>query len=436
MKQRLALALLATSTFAALAQQTESPPPITAPAPAPVTSPTVGTPSLSTSALPGEATQSPYYLGVQQSFTYESNIGFSPGGYDKLADIYSTTALRAGLNRPISRQRFSADAELRVNRFNKRSELNNTGYTVRAAWDWATIGRLSGLVAFNADQNRTRLATYLPVAAGSEIKNIERSEELRGVARLGGAGALTLEVGGDYRLVNFSNVQLADREYDRTGLHGAVIYRVSPATSLGTGLAVAKYDYRADAADRREAYLTAQWTPTALSDFQLRLGATKVDYNRLTAQNFSGVTGSLIWNWRPTGRSALAAYYTRDTGQDVGFIRLVPGQNVSAADFSRVTNTVGLRGTYEATSKILIDGGLSVQRREIGNLYAAGNTARREQSAVFSLGARWLPTRAVSLGCQISVEQRDTSHDLNTTTAFDTRANNEVFGCFGSFTVY
>ncbi len=387
-----------------------------------------------TSSLPQEVGQSPYYLGVQQSFTRESNVYLAPKGVPKVSDTYGTTTVRAGIQRPISRQRLFADAELRVNRYSKRSDLNNNGYALRAGVDWATIGNLSGSVLFGADRSMSRLATA--TLGSSTVRNVEHSEEVRGVARLGGVTALTFEVGGDVRVINFSEAALADREYDRTGAHAAAIYRLSSATNVGLGVAAAKTDYRRDNSNRREVYTTAHWTPSALTDVQARLAATKIEYDVFTAQDFSGVTGSLVWNWRPTGKTAVSTFLARDSGQDIGFLRLVPGQSAAAADFSTLTNAMGVRATYEASPKILVDGGLNWSRRYLANSFLPGQTTGRDTSTVLSLGTRWLATRNITVGCQVSREQRNALNDAGTSTAYTTNAANDLLGCFGAFTIY
>ena len=417
MHRRLALACLAAASGAALAQ---------APAQTPAAGATVG--------LPDEVGQSPYYLGVQQSITYESNVYLAPKGTPKVSDSYGTTTFRAGIQRPISRQRAFADAELRVSRYSDRSDLNNNGYALRAGVDWATIGNLSGSVLFGANRSMSRLATA--TLGSGTVRNVEHSEEIRAVGRLGGVTALTFELGGDVRVVNFSERSLSDREYDRTGVHAAALYRLSSATNVGLGVAAAKTDYRRDNSNRRDIYVTGQWTPSAITDVQARLAATKIEYDVFTAQDFSGVTGSLVWNWRPTGKTAVSTFFARDSGQDIGFLRLTPGQSVAAADFSTVTNALGVRATYEATPKILADAGLNWSRRNLANSFLPGQTTGRDTSTVLTLGARYLATRNITVGCQVSREDRETLNDAGTSTAFTTRAANDILGCFGAFTIY
>ncbi len=413
MIQRFAFSLLSIACASAAAQSTSAP---------------------STSALPAGAPQSPYYIGVQQSFARESNPFFAPNGTPKVSDWFSTTTLRAGATQPISRQRFFANGELRYNRYGERDELNNTGYSLLAGVDIATIERISGTLTAHAERNRTRLINQTSLVNEIAGANLERSEELRGLARLGGPTALTFELGGNFRQVAFSKTSV--RDYNRTGAHAAALYRLSSATMLGVGVAGAKSTYVGDKSTRREVYGQGGWTPSASTDFQLRLGATQVRYDVVSSRDFQGLTGSLIWNWRPTAKIALVTTAARDVGQDIGFLRLVPGQSISAADFSTLTNTLGVRATYEATSKILVDTGLTWSRRNIDNGFT--NTSPGTDTGIaLSLGARWAPTRQVSVGCQLSREQRDAkSFNTTNTLQFNTKFANDTFGCFGAYTLY
>jgi hypothetical protein len=369
-------------------------------------------------------TQSPYYIGIQQSLTYEKTK-LTPGG--STSDTFGSTILRAGLNQPISRQRFFADAELRVNRYAERTASNNVGYGLNAGVDWATINRLSGTLSAHADRSRT--AFFDATAGGVPVDNITRSEELRGVGRLGVSTPLTLELGATYRQVNFSKA--TGENYKRSGAHVAGIYRLSSATNVGLGLSTAKTKYSDDSADRRDIYVQGQWIPSSLTDFQARLGRTKVDYDIRSGRDFSGFTGSLAWNWRPTARIAVTTTLARDTGQDIGFLRITPGTPISAANFSVASNSLNVRATYEATAKILVDGGIGFGKRYLANSTISTFSGTTD-TATISLGSRWIVTRNASVGCQILHEQQSTKSNQIS----GSKLTNDQFGCFGSFTIY
>jgi hypothetical protein len=383
-----------------------------------------GASSGSAASIGALTTQSPYYIGIQQALTHE-RTKLTPGG--STSDTFSTTTLRAGVNQPISRQRFFADAEVRVARYADRTASNNVGYGLNAGVDWATINRLSGTLSAHADRARTPFIDT--TGSGVPLDNITRSEELRGVGRLGVTTPLTLELGASYRQVSFSKAE--GENYKRRGANVAGIYRLSSATNVGLGLSTAKSKYNDDNADRRDVYVQGQWIPSSLTDFQARLGRTKVDYDVRTARNFSGFTGSLAWNWRPSARIAITTTVARDTGQDIGFLRIAPGTPISAANFSVASNTLNVRATYEATAKILVDGGIGWSKRYLANSFVTGFSGTSDGTSV-SLGSRWMVTRNASLGCQVQFEQVSTKTNQTGTT----KLNNDQFGCFGSFTIY
>jgi hypothetical protein len=383
-----------------------------------------GASSGSAASISALTTQSPYYIGIQQAFTHE-RTKITPGG--STSDTFSTTTLRAGVNQPISRQRFFADAEVRVNRYAERTASNNVGYGLNAGVDWATINRLSGTVSAHADRSRT--AFIDSTGSGIPTDNITRSEELRGVGRLGVTTPLTLELGASYRQVAFSKAE--GENYKRRGAHVAGIYRLSSATNVGLGLSTAKSKYNDDNADRRDIYVQGQWIPSSLTDFQARIGKTEVDYDVRRARDFSGITGSLAWNYRPTARIAVTTTIARDTGQDIGFLRIAPGTPIAAANFSVASNTLNVRATYEATAKILVDGGIGWSKRYLANSFVSAFSGTSDGTSL-SLGARWMVTRNASLGCQVQTEQVSTKTNQTSTT----KLNNDQFGCFGSFTIY
>jgi hypothetical protein len=408
-----------------------------------------GASSGSAASIGALTTQSPYYIGIQQALTHE-RTKLAPGGSS--SDTFSTTTLRAGVNQPISRQRFFADAEVRVARYADRTASNNVGYGLNAGVDWATINRLSGTLSAHADRTRTPFIEsggFFPTSDGSvtspvanavvPVDNITRSEELRGVGRLGVTTPLTLELGASYRQVSFSKAE--GENYKRRGANVAGIYRLSSATNVGLGLSTAKSKYNDDNADRRDVYVQGQWIPSSLTDFQARLGRTTVDYDVRNGRDFSGITGSLAWNWRPTARIAVTTTIARDTGQDIGFLRIAPGTPISAANVSVASNTLNVRATYEATAKILVDGGIGWSKRYLANPYLVNTFSGVSDGTSVSLGSRWMFTRNVSLGCQVQFEQVSTktkqiiapSQAIQTGT---TKLNNDQFGCFGSFTIY
>src|SRR5450631_4768822 len=56
----------------------------------------------------------PYYVGVSQGFTHDSNVFRIPSGP---SDNFSTTSLLGGFDQPISRQRIFGSGSVSLNRY-------------------------------------------------------------------------------------------------------------------------------------------------------------------------------------------------------------------------------------------------------------------------------------------------------------------------------
>jgi Putative beta-barrel porin 2 len=371
----------------------------------------------------------PWNVGLSQDVTRYTNVLNSPS--DGVGDTVWTTTLSGRLNVPFGRQRAYANGALSHTRYSNIDGLNGQGYTLGAGLDWSTIGNLSGNVQANAGRQQADCNTGVSTAT---LKNNESYRELRASALLGGVGLLGIEGTLGYRQVDFSAPEFDSREYEQNSGSLGVIYRPSSALSLGTGLAVQYSDYdvpafgqsQPDTSSRRDLYVTAEWTATGASTVGTRLNFGKTDYKRPNAEDFSGVTGSIYWNWRPSGRTTLTTSLSRDTGQESGFQSLTNGgrTRLTATDFSRVTNLFTLGANYDLTGKIVLTGGLSYARRSLVD--SISGRAGNDNTTVTSLGANWLATRIITVGCKIGHESRSASGFGS----FDYSGSS--FGCLGS----
>ena len=374
-----------------------------------------------------QSTDRPWYVGLGQDFTHQSNVLSSASG--EISDTISTTTLRGGLNVPFGRQRAYANVSLSHQRYQDLDARNNSGYVIGAGLDWSTIERLSGSLSLNANRHQSdfNVGGITPVT----LSNIEISDEIAARFRLGTVTKLGFEAGFGQRNVSFSAPEFASREYKQNDASLGINFRPSGILTMGTGLSAQRTRYStpapgqtaADRSQRQDVYVTANGVPTGASTVTARFNIGKTEYDLGTAADFSGVTGSLSWAWRPTGRLSLTTSMSRDSGQQSGFLRLVEGAAVSGADFSQVTNTVSLRAGYELTGKITLSGGLGYTRRNLvdGFTGVAGN----DNTSSLSLGANWAATRTVSVGCTVSRDSRAASG------AGSSPSDSDRFGCSG-----
>jgi Putative beta-barrel porin 2 len=374
-------------------------------------------------------TSRPWNIGLTQDVTRYTNVLNSTSG--GVSDTVWTTTLNGGLNVPFGRQRAYANGAVSHTRYSNIEGLDGQGYTLGAGLDWSTVGNLSGNLRANAGRRQADFTTGISTAT---LKNNESYQEVSARALLGGVGLLGIEGTLGWRRVDFSAPEFDSREYEqRSGTLG-VVYRPSSALSLGTGVSVEDSDYdvpafgqsQPDTSTRRDLYVTADWTATGASTLGTRLNFGKTDYKRANADDFTGVTGSAYWNWRPTGRTTLTTTLSRDTGQESGFQNLTNGTRtrLTATDFSRVTNIFAVSANYELTGKIMLNGGLSYARRSLVD--SISNRSGSDDTTVTSLGADWQATRIITVGCRVGHESRSASGFGS----FDYSGSN--FGCRGS----
>lgn len=385
---------------------------------------------LSCAGAAAQDSQRPYHVGIKQDITRESNVLSAPSG-GETSDTISTTTLLGGLNILFGRQRLFANASVFRQGFSEIKARNNNGYDVGAGLDWSTIERLSGKLSLNSYRRQADyfVGGIVPVS----LSNIERSNDVRAGIRWGADSLLALEAGLGRRQVDFSAPEFAARAYRQNNASLGLTYRPSGILTLGTGVSGQRTTYEvaapgqsaADRGKRQDVYFTANWVPTGASSVNARVNIGKTEYELARAANFSGVTGSLAWLWKPTGLLNLTTTLSRDTGQEAGIQRLIAGAPVSATDFSRVTSALHVRADYELTGKIQVNAGFGYSRRGLVDGFTG--VAGSDNTTALSLGARWAALRTLTLGCSVSRGSRSASGAGSAD--FD---NNRV-GCFGQF---
>ena len=374
-----------------------------------------------------QSSDRPWYIGLGQDFTHQSNVLSSATG--EISDTISTTTVRGGVNVPFGRQRAYANVSLNHQRYQDLSARNNNGYSVGAGLDWSTVERLSGSLTLNA--NRQQADFFVGGITPVTLSNIERSDEIAARFRLGVVTMVGFEAGFGQRNLSFTAPEFAAREYKQNDASLGISYRPSGILSLGTGLSAQRTRFAApapgqtvaDRSQRQDLYITANWVPTGASTVSARVNIGKTEYDLGTAADFEGVTGSLSWAWRPTGRLNVTTSLTRESGQESGFLRAAGASSVSGTDFSRVTNGISVRAGYELTGKITVNGLVGYTRRNLVDGFTG--VAGSDNTSSVSLGANWAATRTISLGCTVSRDSRSASGTGSTP------SDSDRFGCSG-----
>lgn len=380
-------------------------------------------------ASPALAETSPYYIGVSQSLAHESNlyrVGGNVGlpvGAQSASDTIATTSLVAGVDQTWGRQRLSGSGSLRASRFAKNDQLNNEGYGLNLGLDWATVERISGRLGVSADRS---LRGYDPAyqAGQAAERNIEDNNQINATVRIGVVTRLTGEVTASHRQVRYSAQAYAGSEYSQNSASLGARYRLGGAATVGLAWRQSQVKYVSgnDPYKRRDIDLTGSWDPSGLTTLYARISHTSTDHTNSPQRDFSGMTTELRGTSQITGKVKLNLRLSRDLSQGNSTFDF-QGQTPSI-EFDRVSTALRAGADYELTSKIALTAGIDHIRRSFeGTRFALTGSDR---TTSLSLGARWLPTRAIQVGCNLSHDNRSVSQVGNP------YSSNGV-SCYGQF---
>jgi hypothetical protein len=364
----------------------------------------------------------PYYIGVSQGFTHDSNVGRTAGSVSSASDTISSTGLTAGINQPFGRQRLRVDASVSSNHYANSSNLNNTGYGLNAALDWSTIERLSGTLRYSNNQGLANF--YSPLNPVLIDRNIQKTQEFAASALLGGVTILSFTADLSHRELSNSAATYQAQEYSQNAGSVGVRYRFSGALDAGVALRMTRGSYpnfpalgggtQTDDLNRRDIDLTSSWTPTGLTSVNGRISLSRQTHSAAASRDFSGVTGSLTVQHKPAGRLSYTASLSRDTGTENSFFTTV-GANGSvislANDSSQIATQFTLGANYDVTAKIQANASVRVQTLQVGTSGLGSNGT--DTVSGFGLGLTYNPVRNLIIAASVGTERRSTSSALS-----------------------
>ena len=406
-----------------------------------------------TTAQPGATVASdptPYYLGVSQGFTHDTNVSRSPNGP---SDNYSSTSLLGGFDQPIGRQRLFGNATVSANRYQDQDQLNNTSYGISGGIDWATVGDLSG--GLNGGIGRFLAAPAASGVVPGTARNIGDTKNFGAVVRWGGASRLSVEGTLGYSEVEYSAPEYVTSNSSQDSGSLGLFYRPGGNLRLGIAGRVTKTDtpravaiiggnFDANTVRSKNLDFLVDYELTGLLNTNARISYTKQTNSAIANADFSGVTGSINVQYRPTAKTTFTAYASRDvgfnsstfTGYGIAFVNgLTPILTPISGLYqnNQITNTVGLNVGYLATGKITANASLRYARARLITTVVTQSSSQAAPDTtdilkVAQIGANYAIARNWGLNCYMAHESRDVSGGVN----YAYTAN--TIGCAGQYT--
>jgi hypothetical protein len=380
------------------------------------------------------AQSSPWFVSGQVSHSSDDNLlrladdQREPLGQSR-SDTVNSLALIAGLDQAFGRQRLQSSLTLRDNKFDRNSRFDNQSYSGSLSLEWATAGRVSG--ELSASRARA-LSTFNADGIGVLTqRNDETTESLNAIVSVGLVTEWSLELGAGQRRVR-NSLDLASvraRDLDQDNAVVGLAWRPSAALETTLSLRETRGRYPTfrviegevidDPFSQRGADLAVRWRPAGSSQFEARIGNSGTRFGRGGDRDFDGLSASLAWGWRASGKLGLNTRLSRERGQDnyptairvpVGFFFIeLPALQTDL----RTSDTLRTQADWAATAKVAVTASLQFTRRDVDSRLATefdpalGRQAQGvDDTTIAALGLRWQPNRWSLLGCDLRHEQR------------------------------
>lgn len=326
---------------------------------------------------------------------YDSNVFRAPSGVEVRAPDGSTgrsdsiTTLNAGATviLPVSRQQFLFSADLTQNRYSKFSNLDFDGEDLRGIWRWELGPWLTGDLGTSRSKYLANFATTL-----NNNRNVRTSDltffnlnyPFHANWRLTFGATEGTQKNSDpgNRL---SDNDTSTRTYGLQYVTGSGNYVGVQGSTLETrfkNLFTVRGSPFNNSYDQNSVSAVVGYSPSAISRFQGSLGRTRRDPQQPGQPETSGTTGSLLFNWRPTGKTGITVDYSRDFG---------PAVDVITA--SSTARTLTIAPTWAVTNRITLLGTLRRQERDYLDPtgLVPGGSNRRDRINAYGLVAVYTP---------------------------------------------
>jgi hypothetical protein len=202
----------------------------------------------------------------------------------------------------------------------------------------------------------------------------------------------------------------------RVGIGGRIVSTHSPQGLFDP----ASGTFRETTVTSKSADLLADYQESGLLSANGRLGYTRQSGSQVASAEFSGWTGSLALNWRPTGKTSISLDASHDANLNVstystmqfvvqnGLLTFAPiaGQYQNNTG----TDTFGISASHATTAKIGLSANARYNRAKLVT-GVVGSTAPEtiDVGKVVSFGGNYEIKRYWSVGCHLSHEWRDVS---------------------------
>lgn len=330
----------------------------------------------------------------------------APDGSRARSDVISTYGVGASLDLPMSRQRLLLSYDITQSKHATFSNLDFDGEDGRAILYWE-VGRLAtGQAGVTRTRTQADLADTLGGASNlrtSTRKFIDARYPFHANWQLNGGISSTESVNSD--TLN----RVSDSTTD--GVNLELRYVGGAANFLGVRAAYSEASFPnptviggvpIDNGYKQQSYtLVAGYTTGGASSLQMSIGQSRRRSNDSFRGTSTGFTGSLAFNWSPTGATNLSLTAAREFS---------PAENVTTS--GSLSETLEFSAGWKPTATLTVQARVGNKRRNYtltSGLLAGVPVPRQDDTRTMGLSVSYAAHARLTLSISAQREQRDSS---------------------------
>lgn len=349
----------------------------------------------------------PYALA---SYTHDDNLFRRSDQADPRADNYHRLEAGLDVTAQQARQRLNLRAAAHRTEFERFGFLDNQGGTGHVGWD----GEIGRSWQGRAGYDYTRSLASFELLAETEGRNIRTEQRAYAEADYRVFPSLRLRAGVDNADVKNSLESQRVLDFQSAAAAVGIHYLSAAENFIGVQSKLTNGDYPNpeningtlvdNSFDETENGFVFDWRPGGHSRLQARLGYTDRRYDQLSARDFKGGTGRLIYDWNLTGKTVFNAAAWRE---------LTAADDLSASYVVSRGLTVGPR--WAVTPKITVQATVTQERRDYQGdprVILTGIAERADKLDSLGAAVAYLPLRKIQVAFGYETGERSSTRAL------------------------
>lgn len=327
----------------------------------------------------------------------------------KKADTARVLGVGLKVDKLVSRQRLIADVNLNETVYDKNDNLDFFGGDGRLAWLWQVGNYWSGEASY---RKRRSMGGFSDVRQNvqdlidTDTRFFSAGYQLHPRWRI---SAELLELDSTHSALSRQSLNNSS-----TTVGGEIRYRTPSQNSVGVQIRRTDRNYPNRATvgvttfdnGHTESRLNtvATWQLSGAIKLDGQLGRVEVQHDQLSRRDFSGVSWRAGAIWDPTSKLRLNLNTTRD-------VRLY--EDIASSYY--IVNALGLSPTYAVTSKILLQGDFSFEKRDYRGDpgFLPVNSGREDNVRLGRLAITYAPVRNLDVSLSFEAGDRKSTIFLN-----------------------